>query len=222
MVETALRELAALNNPQIPDAGGFETFAVVFFVVGMAFLVISLVAWAKIVSKAGYPAWWVLIGLIPFAGLIMFFIFAFSEWPIERQLTSLRLKRDGGYDTAFAGPVSYPPSGFAPTGYPPTGYLPTGYAPTGYAPTGYAPAGDAAPGGYEPRSSSPPSYPPPPPPPPSGSPSTADPPTGDPSRPSPPSPTRPSRYLPRSPSSNPPVPPESYPPPPPPSDGGAS
>jgi hypothetical protein len=132
-----------------------------FIAVGAVFLVVgvvSLIAWVKILTKAGYSGWWVLIvfaGIIPFLGalfaLVMFLVFAFSEWPIERQLAMAR-GGGGGYGPPPGGtPVWSPP--------PPGGYIP----PSG---VGYPPA----PGTYPPASGTytPPPSPPQPPPPFSG------------------------------------------------------
>ena len=38
-------------------------------------------AWVKILTKAGYSGWWILIGVVPLVNVIMFLVFAFSDWP---------------------------------------------------------------------------------------------------------------------------------------------
>jgi hypothetical protein len=43
-------------------------------------------AW-KIVSKAGYNGAWSLLIFIPLINIIMMYVFAFSQWPTERQST---------------------------------------------------------------------------------------------------------------------------------------
>jgi uncharacterized membrane protein YhaH (DUF805 family) len=47
----------------------------------VAVIVLSVVAWVKIISKAGYNGWWVLIAVVPVVNLVMFLVFAFSRWP---------------------------------------------------------------------------------------------------------------------------------------------
>jgi uncharacterized membrane protein YhaH (DUF805 family) len=42
-----------------------------------------LIAWTQVLRKAGYSGWWVLMGFIPVAGLVMFLVFAFSRWPVQ-------------------------------------------------------------------------------------------------------------------------------------------
>lgn len=55
--------------------------AIVYF----GFFVLSIAACVKIISKAGYSGWWILIAFVPAVNVVMFFVFAFSEWPILRQ-----------------------------------------------------------------------------------------------------------------------------------------
>jgi uncharacterized membrane protein len=53
----------------------------ILVVVYLAIIILSIAAWVKIISKAGYSGWWVLIALAPLVNVIMFFVFAFSSWP---------------------------------------------------------------------------------------------------------------------------------------------
>ena len=123
----------------------------IFVIVYLAFLAGLIVATAKIISKAGYSMWFVLLAFVPIVNIVMFLVFAFSDWPVDQEL---RRYRQGGY----GGPG---PGGFPPPypGQPPSGYgadpssSPAGWPPPG----GYAPP--PSPGGYSP---------PPPPPPPGG------------------------------------------------------
>jgi uncharacterized membrane protein YhaH (DUF805 family) len=62
-------------------AGGV---AAVFLLIYLAVAVLMIVATVKILSKAGYSGWWVLIGLVPIANVVMFVVFAFSDWPALR------------------------------------------------------------------------------------------------------------------------------------------
>ena len=50
--------------------------------VGIAIaLVIFVVPLLKILRKAGYSGWWILIWLVPIANIVMLWVFAFSDWP---------------------------------------------------------------------------------------------------------------------------------------------
>jgi hypothetical protein len=109
-------------------AAGFLAGIILFYVVIVA---ISIVAWVKILSKAGYSGWWVLIGFVPLVGVVFFLIFAFSDWPIFKQMRT-------------AGPTSgYGSSGWAPPGAPQPGLVDIPpFSPTG--PGAPAPWGQAA------------------------------------------------------------------------------
>jgi hypothetical protein len=116
---------------------GFGAF---FAVLGIAYVVMLIAfgfAWAKIISKAGYSAGWVLVGLIPFVNLVMFFVFAFSRWPVLDGPSS-----GGAYGYTSPG---YTPPGYTPSGYTPPGHAPPGYVPPGYKGPGYPPTSPPAP-----------------------------------------------------------------------------
>jgi hypothetical protein len=87
----------------------------VFLLFWLAIIVVFILAYISIVTKAGYSGWWVLTGLIPLVGIVMFLIFAFSKWPIRRELEALRTQTRvvGGYNPAFA-PPSWNPNQSAP------------------------------------------------------------------------------------------------------------
>jgi hypothetical protein len=111
---------------------GLGVLVIIYLIIG----VLSVIAWVKILNKAGYSGWWVLISLVPIVNFVMFLVFAFSDWPSQRQ-------QGGGY-----GPPPGGASTWSPSPPPSGGYLPP---PAG----GYPPA---APGNYPP-----PQAPPPPP-----------------------------------------------------------
>ena len=54
-------------------------------------LLAFLFAYIAIIRKAGYSGWWILTGLVPVLNLVMFFLFAFREWPVNRELRSARM-----------------------------------------------------------------------------------------------------------------------------------
>ena len=70
-----------------------------FVAIYVAVIVLMIIAWVKIISKAGYSGWWVLIGLVPVANLVMFLVFAFSRWPAlesrQRSQSDLPWPREG-------------------------------------------------------------------------------------------------------------------------------
>lgn len=67
----------------------------VVFVIFMMFITLVIVAikvliFCKIFSKAGYSWALGLLMLVPIANIVMLFILAFAEWPIQRELRSYR------------------------------------------------------------------------------------------------------------------------------------
>ncbi|MDA8309897.1 MAG: DUF2510 domain-containing protein [Actinomycetota bacterium] len=117
-------------HPIVAAAGGgaFAGAAGVLLLVYAAIVVISIIAAVKVVTKAGYSGWWVLIAFVPLVGVIMALVFAFSDWPVLREVRALRAQvaSYSGYGTppGYGGGVSMPggPSG---PGMPPAGWYPT-------------------------------------------------------------------------------------------------
>jgi len=52
--------------------------------------VVFLVAYIRIIQKAGYSGWWILVGFVPILNVVMFLVFAFSTWPVVRERDALR------------------------------------------------------------------------------------------------------------------------------------
>ena len=57
----------------------------ILFLFYLAVIIVSIVAGVKVLSKAGYSGWWILIAAVPVVNLIMFCVFAFSDWPALRR-----------------------------------------------------------------------------------------------------------------------------------------
>jgi hypothetical protein len=83
-----------INTSGIPLLG---SVCIVIFALGM--LVLALFIWGNIFSKAGYSFWFCLLMIVPLANLIWLIIFAFSYWPIQRELDMYRAQsgRTGGF-----------------------------------------------------------------------------------------------------------------------------
>lgn len=61
-------------------------------IIAVVVWLILVIAYIRIIQKAGYSGWWVLIGLVPIVNIVMFLVFAYSRWPIERENADLRLR----------------------------------------------------------------------------------------------------------------------------------
>jgi len=50
----------------------------------LVLIVIPVVIFGPVAKKAGFSRWWALILLVPLINLIMVWVFAFMEWPAEK------------------------------------------------------------------------------------------------------------------------------------------
>ena len=76
--------------------GGGEAIGALVSIVFFVVIVAAMVAlWGMIFKKAGYSFWLGLLMLVPLANLIWLLIFAFSTWPIHRELE--RYRQQVGY-----------------------------------------------------------------------------------------------------------------------------
>jgi len=64
-------------------------------IVGLLFLT-ALIVW-KITAKTGYPGVLGLLYFVPIANIVFLLILAFSEWPVHREMKSLKkiMERQG-------------------------------------------------------------------------------------------------------------------------------
>ena len=71
-----------------PAFGAF--FLLLVMLITLITVGIQILVFCKIFSKTGYSWALGLLMLVPIANLIMLFVLAFAEWPIERELRSFR------------------------------------------------------------------------------------------------------------------------------------
>ena len=67
---------------------------IVLFVILAAIIILTAVIWCKLFSKAGHHWAGGLLMLVPVANVIMPFVLAFGQWPIERELQQLRRQQN--------------------------------------------------------------------------------------------------------------------------------
>ena len=69
-------------------------FSVIFFIfmipLVLIIVAVKILIFCKIFSKTGYSWALGLLMLVPIANIIMLFVLAFAEWPIERELRSFK------------------------------------------------------------------------------------------------------------------------------------
>ena len=75
-------------EPAALFAGGAVLLIGILFAVAM--LVLYVVIWWKIFSKAGYSGAMGLLMLLPIVNFIMPLVLAFGQWPIHRELAALK------------------------------------------------------------------------------------------------------------------------------------
>jgi len=82
----------------------------IFLVIGIASLILGIIIWWRIFSKAGYSGAMSLLLFVPIANLIVLCVLAFGEWPIYKELNYLRQQaaRNQPYPP-FGNPLSPPP-----------------------------------------------------------------------------------------------------------------
>jgi hypothetical protein len=66
-----------------------------FFYLGA--IAFSVYVYVRIARKAGYSGWWAAVLFVPVANLVVMVMFAFVEWPIERELKTVRAARAGAF-----------------------------------------------------------------------------------------------------------------------------
>ena len=68
----------------------FGVFWLIWLLVICAVVVLTVVAYWRIATKAGYNGVLSLLMLVPLANIILLIYFAFTDWPIEQELQRLR------------------------------------------------------------------------------------------------------------------------------------
>ena len=62
-----------------------------FYVV--VFLALPTWLFWRIFQKCGWPGWYALFALIPYVAIVLFFLLALAEWPVERRVREFQ-RRD--------------------------------------------------------------------------------------------------------------------------------
>jgi hypothetical protein len=68
------------------DGGSFSVWHILILLIGFLIVVVPYV---KIIQKAGYSGWWVIVGFIPLVNLIMLWVFALARWPVEERAAGI-------------------------------------------------------------------------------------------------------------------------------------
>ncbi len=52
-------------------------------------VLVFVIPFWQIIKKSGRAGVWALVAFVPLVNLILLYVFAFSEWPVQRQLREL-------------------------------------------------------------------------------------------------------------------------------------
>jgi heme/copper-type cytochrome/quinol oxidase subunit 2 len=101
-------------------SASFATLSAIIWIVVLLSIVLSVVIYWRIFSKAGYNGALSLLMFVPIANIIMLCVLAFGEWPIYQELNALRQRVSSmppQYPQYPQNPPQYPQN---PPQYPPT------------------------------------------------------------------------------------------------------
>jgi hypothetical protein len=88
-------ELAAPFQHYSEAAPVFVVILVAFgILIGLIVVIIKVLIFCKIFSKAGYCWALGLLMLVPIANIIMPFVLAFADWPIQKELRLLKQQQE--------------------------------------------------------------------------------------------------------------------------------
>ena len=97
--------LAATDTSAISGVG--LTIAII---IGIAIWLVFVVAYIKIITRAGYSGWWVLIGLIPLVGVIVLIVFFVQDSHGDNQYGPSPKAVEPGYGSYGQMPPPVPPT----------------------------------------------------------------------------------------------------------------
>ncbi len=67
------------------NSSALASMGIATLLIMLVSFIVLLVAWYKIFKKAGYPGWYTILMIIPIVNLIIFLVFAFSQWPVLKE-----------------------------------------------------------------------------------------------------------------------------------------
>ena len=72
------------------SAAGLAAFMGAYAIFIIILIVLGIIIYWRIATKAGYAGALSLLMLVPVVNLVIIILFAFTEWPIERELRAAR------------------------------------------------------------------------------------------------------------------------------------
>ena len=56
----------------------------ILLVIILVIILVPLLIYRPLAKKAGFSGWWALVCWIPFVNIVVLWVFAFIEWPVEK------------------------------------------------------------------------------------------------------------------------------------------
>jgi hypothetical protein len=67
------------------QGGIVGSFSIWHWLILLVYVAIFVTPGWRIIRKAGYPGAWSVLMLVPLVNIIMLWVFAFTQWPIEKR-----------------------------------------------------------------------------------------------------------------------------------------
>lgn len=77
-------------------------------VIVLAVSVLMIFAMYRVISKMGFPGWYIALLLVPVVGQFFFLYLAFAEWPIEKDMAGYRFQIKMAERLAHSNPETPP------------------------------------------------------------------------------------------------------------------
>ena len=66
--------------------GGISYWQILIILIMLGLCLAWTLLLARIVGKAGFNKWWSVITFVPILNVIFIWVFAFSEWPVQKPI----------------------------------------------------------------------------------------------------------------------------------------
>ncbi len=87
---------------------------ILILIVGLISLGLAILIYWTLFTKAGYSGWRFLWMFVPIANIVVWLMYVFGEWPIQRELNALRqqvARQGGGYPPQYSQQYGQPMPG---------------------------------------------------------------------------------------------------------------
>ena len=86
--------MEAGHSPEMAGAAVAGVLIILYLLFVAAIVILGIIAWWKIFSKAGYSGALSLLMMVPVANLVVFLVLAFGDWPMQKELRLLKKQQE--------------------------------------------------------------------------------------------------------------------------------